>query len=261
VAGAQPRPAVLDAGVAFDRVRECLDGIGPSFGFDPPLGDFPAVRFVPRSGGTAIEVVPGIEADALWDEHSTAPTSGLVRVAFPAERERWLGTEPRLHSSVLDLAPGGSDYSPRELIRLLKLIKYRRGIPVLSYYLELFVLRWLEGSEAFAATSISSIVEQHGIAWSSRSAGYLADDLPALVSTLAGQLRASSRGGGPTTMIDLTTPEELGTVQACTDAMRARAAADLLGTIAAEANAAHDAAGDGKPELAVARWRTVLGEE
>src|SRR5262245_16896069 len=100
------------------------------------------------------------------------------------------------------------------MIRLLKLIKYRRGIPVLSYFLELFTLRWLEGSEAFAAESLAGIVKQYGTAWSSRMLGLLADDLPKLITSLAGQLRKAA-SGNPLRMIDLTTPEKIGTVDAC----------------------------------------------
>lgn len=253
-------PPVQAAGATFDLIAERLDGLGPSCGFDPPVRDFPAVRFCSRRGEPAVEVVPSIEADILWDRTETTPSSGLVRVAFPAQRDRWLGTEPRLHSSVLDFGRCGADYSIRELIRLLKLIKYRRGVPVLSYFLELFALRWLEGSEAFAARSIAHIVEEHNTAWSFRQLGLLVDDSAELLTSLAGQLRAGAESGH-LTMIDLTTPEEIGTVHACADAEHTRVAAELMESIATEADGARLAARAGDSSSAIARWQAILGED
>jgi hypothetical protein len=247
------------AGTAFDLVCERLDGLGLSCRFDLPVGDFPAVHFSSRTHEPSVEVVPGIEADILWEEAATTPSSGLVRVAFPARRERWLGTEPRLHSSVLDLGQHGTDYSVRELIRLLKLVKYRHGVPVLSYFLELFAMRWLEGSETFTAESIADIVEQYGTAWSARPLGLLVDDIAKLIASLAEQLRSAANSRS-LTMIDLTTPETIGTVDACANVRQAGTAADLMEFSATKANDARAAAAAGDSFSAIAHWRAILGD-
>jgi hypothetical protein len=257
-----PAPPVLSAGEAFELVAECLDGVGPSCGFDPPTPDFPAIRFRSRTGEPAVEVVPSIEADLLWDRAETKPSSGLVRVAFPARRDRWSGTEPGLHSSVLDQGRSGTDYTVRELIRLLKLIKYRCDVPVLSYFLELFTLRWLEGSETFAARNIAQIVEAHETAWHFRQLGLLIDDLTDLLASLAGQLRAAVETGHLATTIDLTTPEseDNNNVDACADIEQTRVAAERMETVAAKADHARIAAHAGAPSQAIAIWQAILGD-
>jgi hypothetical protein len=56
-------------------------------------------------GGPPLELIPGCEADFLWDSQLTAPSSGLVRWAFSGRPDRWLGTEPGLHSVTLDYSP------------------------------------------------------------------------------------------------------------------------------------------------------------
>lgn len=257
--GTRP-PPVPGPGAAFDQVADRLADLALPGAFDLPVRDFPAVRFPSRTAEPSVEVVPGIEADILWDQVSTRPSSGLVRVAFPAYRNRWLGTEPRLHSGVLDFGRSGTDYTVRELIRLLKLVKYRRDIPVRSYFLEVFCLRWLEGSELFPAKSIADIVEQHSTAWSFRRLGLLVDDVADLLTSLAGYLNATASGDAAA-MIDITTPEKLGTIDACADPEQARVAAELTESVAAEADVARISARVGDPSSAVTRWRAILSYE
>jgi hypothetical protein len=247
-------------GKAFDLVAECLADLGPSCEFDPPTLDFPAVRFSSRTEEPAIEFVPSISADILWDHKSTAPSSGLVRVVFPARRDQWKGTDAALHSSTLNFGRHGSDYSVRELIRLLKLIKYRHGVPVRSYFLEIFALRWLEGSEEFPAKSIADIIQQHDVAWSFRDLGLLVNDIARLVASLAERLSRAAEGR-MLSMVDLTTPEQRGpTVEACEDATQARAAAVLMESIATEAGKARTAVQTRNSSSAIGHWRTILDE-
>lgn len=257
--GTRP-PPVPDPEAAFDQVADRLDDLALPEAFDLPVRDFPAVRFPSRTAEPSVEIVPGIEADILWDQVSTRPSSGLVRVAFPAYRNRWIGTEPQLHGSVLDFGRSGTDYSVRELVRLLKLVKYRRGIPVRSYFLEVFCLRWLEGSELFPAKSIADIVERHNTAWSFRRLGLLVDDAAEFLTSLAGYLNATASGESAT-MIDLMTPEERATIDACADPEQARVAAEVTESVAAEADAARIAARAGDPSSAITRWRAVLSYE
>ncbi|GAA4533591.1 hypothetical protein [Nonomuraea ferruginea] len=258
MAADRPPPGPIRPRKAYDLFADRLEAMGPMSGFGPLRRAFPAVHFPSLTAEPSMELVPGCEADFLWDSPVTAPSSGLAEVAFPATEERWLGTSPALHERTLDASPGGVDYTCREAIRIIKLIKYRRSIPVLSYFLELFALRWLEGSHAFDAESISQIVEQADLGWHTRlPVGHLIDDIPALLSALAGQLGRAAAQGRQLRMIDLTTPEREGTVEAC-DATHAVGAAESFEAAATLAHRARAAADRGDQSAALSAWRELL---
>ena len=88
-----------------------------------------------------IDVVPSVEAHFLFGGSSPA-RSGLVSYVFPSNRDEWVGTLPALQTSVLAFSHRDS----RCLIRLLKLWKYRNHATIRSFFLSMFVLRWLENS-------------------------------------------------------------------------------------------------------------------
>ncbi len=249
-------PRVVDPATAFDVVAAAIGGARvPGMSFGAPRRDFPAVTFPATSGGPSLDVVPSIEADALWDETTKAPSSGLVRVAYPARRDRWLGTEPKLRPAVLDFSPTGRDYDARTIIRLLKVIVRRRRIPVRAYFLEVFALRWLEGSEAFPADSTDEIVSAMGSGWQPRRLGLLADDLADLLTALARHLSlAASRSEIPT-MVDLTSPETKGTVEACGKDALADAA-----NSASEARLAGLPSHSGSSQRSLAGWQLTFLE-
>ncbi|MFX0581119.1 hypothetical protein [Nocardia nepalensis] len=155
---------------------------------------------------------------------------------------------------VLAAATGGLDYSSRELIRLVKLVKYRRSIPLSSYFVEVFCLRWLEGSESYGAASIAEIVEACGSQWTRRSPGRLITDIPELLTSLGEYLRSVAVGSGAD-MVDLTTPETGGTVGACRSPSIAAVAAD---SVARVADIARRAAEIVDPQAAIALWRSIF---
>ncbi len=255
-------PAPITPAAAFDLFARCLEDMGPVAGFGGPRRAFPAVHFASLTDEPSVELVPGCEADFLWDSPLTAPSSGLVDVAFPATPDEWRGTSAVLHRSTLDLSPGGADYTCREVIRILKLIKYRRSIPVLSYFLELFTLRWLEGSHTVAAESVDDIVRQVDTGWTRRAPdGLLVDDIAELLGALADQLKAAHVRETPLTTADLTTPETSGTVRICEDLPRLASAAEGFALVAARARTARDAVAQGDHETALSVWRRLLGED
>jgi hypothetical protein len=256
IAAGRPRPRPLVPGAVYDIFAHCLQNLVVR-GYGAPVRDFPAVRFPSLTADPPVELVPGCEADFLWNTPAQ-PSSALVRVAFPASRDRWLGTEPALHAGILDVSPGGMDYTARELIRLLKLVKYRRNIPVMSYSLELYALRWIEGSERFPAENISQIIAEADHAWTRRTAGYLIDDVVSVLAALAEQLGDAGRCGVPLRMIDLTTPETTGTVDACANAAGSLLASSLIAACADEADAAREAADRGDLSRSRGIWRGLV---
>ena len=242
---------------AYRLFWECLAGMDRVPGYELPVADWPAVTFASRTGQPSVDLVPGVETGFLWRSDETKPSSALVTVAFPASDDRWLGTSPQLHAGVLDLQPGGQDYTCRELIRLVKLIKHRRGIKILSYFIELYVMRWLEGSHEYPADSINDIVANAGVTWTRRNPdGCLIRDAPAMLADFARQLRAASGEERGFVMIDLTTPEARGTV--VVDAADAGPLATQFAEVAGLARVARLAAERDDAARAIAIWRDLL---
>ena len=265
-------PVLMDPGEAYDRFAECLIThrpfavpllAGPLTGFAAPSPDFPAVRFASlNKTEPSIELVPGCEGDLLWDQPETAPSSALSYLVFPESRQSWLGTNPGLHTTTLDCSPGGADYTCRELIRLIKLIKYRHSVPIRSYFLELFALRWIEGSHDLPATTVAEIINQMMTAGRRPyiHTGTLSADASALLGALAGQLQAAARAGQMLTTVDLTTPEQQGRTDACDDLDALPQAAGLVTQIADQARTARDAEVAGDVTTALAGWQRLIGQ-
>ncbi|EKU97030.1 hypothetical protein Lepto7375DRAFT_1069 [Leptolyngbya sp. PCC 7375] len=78
-------------------------------------------------GGTILEP---------WPDHP----KDLV---FCMNAQTFYPIDPEQHLDWLGKADNSTDGYARILIRLLKLWKYQRSVPICSYYLEMFVVRWL----------------------------------------------------------------------------------------------------------------------
>ncbi|MGW3287359.1 hypothetical protein ACWDR3_22250 [Streptomyces sp. NPDC001002] len=259
------RPSISgppDPARVFDEFVERFTGPRASVeGFAAPRPDFPAVTFVSECGEPSIELVPGLEADFLWDDPEQAPSSGLSFRVFPGTRERWLGTHPELHDSTLTLSPGGDDYTCREMIRHVKLLlKYSGGLPLRSYFIELFVLRWVEGSHDLPARTVEDILDRMA-ALGRRPYAHtrqFTDDIRALLDALSGQLRTCAAEGRMLDTVDLTTPETQGQTEACASMSALRECAEGVARIREVVVRARYAEEAGDVEAAVALWRRLL---
>jgi hypothetical protein len=254
-------PLHEDPHVAYELFVSRLEASCTADGFAPPRRDFPTARFQSMTDEPSIELVPGCDGDFLWDDRSTAPTSALATLVFPGPERRWLGTDPALHTTVLDQIPGGIDYTSRELIRLLKLAKYRRSVPLRSYFVELFAMRWIEGSFDLEASTIEEIVE--AMRGNQRQPyahlGELSRDVGLAMAALAEQVEATARAGGRLETVDLATPERVGQTIAFEDPDGERRWASELAAVAAGLLEArqHEEAGD--DAAALATWEASLG--
>lgn len=252
-----PAPSRVFADFA-DRLTAGLPSVR---GFASPVADHPAVRFATTSGEPSIELVPGLEADFLWDDPTTAPSSGLSYRVFPGPGDRWLGTHPQLHRETLNCGRGGSDYTCREMIRLLKLmLTYGGGCPLRSYFIELFVLRWVEGSHDLPAGTIPEIIERMNTLGRRPYAhtGPLTRDVVEALAALSAQLHTSTAEGRALDTVDLTTPETRGLTAACasmTDQVVCTGKVDRVLAVVARARHAEET---GDAQGAVAVWRRLL---
>lgn len=170
--------------------------------------NWPAVRLWPIGyESESIDVVPGVEAYFLHDGPSPQ-RSGLVSYAFPSSREEWVGVMPKLHFAVLDLA----HHDCRWLIRLLKLWKYRNEIPIRSFFLEMFVLRWLENSHWIDLGSATEIVDkiidlkEQGL-YRQQTYGDPDQNIASMLSELGSLLRSQRFRNNLPRLADLACPE------------------------------------------------------
>ncbi|WP_432043829.1 hypothetical protein [Streptomyces cadmiisoli] len=230
-------------------------------GFDTPRPDFPAVTFASKCDEPSIELVPGLEADFLWDSPEHTPSSGLSYRVFPGTRDRWLGTNPEQHDATLSCSPGGSDYTCREMIRLLKLLlKYAGGVPLRSYFVELFAMRWIEGSHDLPARTVEDILERMAALGRHPYAhtGRLTRDIASVLAALAEQLRTCTAGGRLLDTVDLTTPETSGQTEACATPAAQAECADGVARLHEAVLRARHAEEAGDAETAVDLWQRLL---
>jgi hypothetical protein len=252
-------PIHEDAHTAYEMFAVRVERLGAVPGFGAPIRDFPAVRFPSLTEEPSIELVPGCEAGFLWDDAASAPTSALAALVFPGP-DGWLGTNPALHASVLDHSPGGNDYSCRELIRLLKRAKYCCGVPLRSYFVELFALRWIEGSADLKATTVGELLAAMGSAGREAYAetNDLSADLGAAMGGLAEHARAAADSGARLETIDLATPEQIGQTFAFEDSRDETRWAPQLQELAREMATARAEEKAGGVDAALRRWRALL---
>lgn len=257
-----PEPPVPSS--VFAEFVDCLDTLAPpAHGFGAPVPDFPAVKFVSQHDEASIELVPALEADFLWDRAETAQTPGLSFRVFPGTRDRWLGTHPELHNATLMFGRGGSDYTCRELVRLLKLLlKYVGRCPLRSYFVELFVLRWIEGSHDLSARTVPDIIDRMNSLGRRPYAhtGPLSRDVVSVLSALAAELRVCIVEGRILDTVDLTTPETEGQTEACEtmdDIVVCSQGVERIHAMVAEARRLEES---GDARAAVSVWRQLVGD-
>lgn len=257
---AQAPPLHQDPDAAYRTFADCLEADGTIEGFGQPQRSFPAVRYESLTNEPSVELVPGSEGDFLWDAGAATPTSGLAFLVFPGEGGRWLGTHPGLHRTLLDSSPGGVDYGCRELIRLLKLVNYWASLGITSYFLELFALRWIEGSHDLPAATIAEVVEAMERAGRQPYAGTseLSADVGNVLGALLSEARSVALGGSPLCMADLGTPETVGRTSAFGEAGANARRLGRLANVVQDLRRARWDEEHGHLECALGTWRNLL---
>lgn len=131
-----------DSRVMLREVYECLQQkFGAAARLDPPAV---VVSFGP-SPGEQVDVVPMFDMndqDNLVEAgHSDyVPPLATEQFFLPGFAGEWLPTNPAHHTMSVDKTDASQGGKMRRLIRLLKAWKYGHDIPLISYYLESFVL-------------------------------------------------------------------------------------------------------------------------
>lgn len=132
-----------DSSEMLDQVYGCLQ---PKFGAAAKL-DSPAVviRFG-ESFGEQVDLVPIFNmhdpdhlAELGYPDY--VPSAPIEEFYLPGFSGDWLPTNPVHHIDLIEKVDCRQRGRVRRLIRLLKLWKYGHNIPIVSYYLESFVLQ------------------------------------------------------------------------------------------------------------------------
>lgn len=87
-----------------------------------------------------VEIVPGYIADAA--------NTGYW-IADPASPGGWMKTYPEAHNNYVNEINKKMDGGTKKLARLLKIWKYKRNVPVSSFYLEMQAARHLDSESSY----------------------------------------------------------------------------------------------------------------
>lgn len=179
---------------------------------------------------------------------------------FPGHPEAWLATQPGAQLRLLEVLDSRSSGMGRRIIRLLKKWTKLRGIPIRSYFLEVFVLRWFQNTHDLQGDwgDIEAALRQQPNERGPRSITTVSEGLCSIVEALNQSIGQCIDVGRPLSLSDPTTHAAWGETYATSTVYEA---AFALSTIASDLGAMKEALGlelHGRTDDAIAIWKQLL---